>query len=152
MPGKEVSTLSIVRQAFKDGKEVYVPYIHASKDDPKSKIMDMLRLQDEDDLVSLKPDPWGIPSLPKESIGKRSNALGGVGCLEDIDDSYRGLASLDLIFMPSMAFDTFRNRLGHGKGFYDRYITLCESLSSHRQDRKVPQLGTSYGIVRYRTD
>lgn len=29
---------------------------------------------------------------------------------------------LDLILVPAVAFDASFNRLGHGKGFYDRYI------------------------------
>lgn len=145
MPGKEMSTNDIVRQAFKDGKKVYVPYIHRSKADPKLRMMDMLLLRDEHDLDSLKPDAWGIPSLSKESIGERENALGGMGCLEDINPDSQNFAKLDLIFMPSMAFDTLRNRLGHGKGFYDRYISLYQSLSSpDREARPKPHLSRCF--------
>lgn len=142
MPGKEVATQDIVKQAFKDGKKVYVPYIHPSKLDSKLKIMDMLRLQDEDDLNSLQPDAWGIPSLSKDTIGQRENALGGHGCLEESEYNDRGTARLDLVFMPSMAFDKSLNRLGHGKGFYDRYLSLCKSiLSPPQQSSNVPHLG-----------
>lgn len=32
---------------------------------------------------------------------------------------------LDLIVVPGLAFDPYRRRLGHGRGYYDRYITQC---------------------------
>ena len=28
----------------------------------------------------------------------------------------------DIIFVPIVAFDKFRNRIGYGGGFYDRYL------------------------------
>lgn len=31
-------------------------------------------------------------------------------------------AEQTLLLMPGVAFDRFRNRLGYGKGFYDRYL------------------------------
>lgn len=142
MPGKEVATHSIVRQALRQGKRVFVPYIHTSRQDPKLKVMDMLRLRDEEDLDALRPDAWGIPSLPEDSIDLRDNALGGMGCLEDSSPETHGSSNLDLVFMPSMAFDSSMNRLGHGKGFYDRYLTLCQSLlPAQPSDCRMPQLG-----------
>lgn len=76
MPGEEVSTHEIALHALRTRKSVFVPYIHAGNA-PKSKVMDMLQIRDEDDLNSLKPDPWGIPSLDADSIRERQNALGG---------------------------------------------------------------------------
>jgi len=67
----------------------------------------------------LKPDAWGIPTLGEESVAQRSNALGGSGARE-IDS---GPPALDIIFLPALAFDLQLRRLGHGKGFYDRYLT-----------------------------
>ncbi len=32
---------------------------------------------------------------------------------------------LDVIFIPLLAFDIFGNRLGYGKGFYDRFLAKC---------------------------
>lgn len=32
---------------------------------------------------------------------------------------------LDVVFIPLLQADTHGNRLGYGKGFYDRYLTLC---------------------------
>ena len=32
---------------------------------------------------------------------------------------------IDLVFVPLLAFDQFGNRVGYGKGFYDRYLEKC---------------------------
>lgn len=34
---------------------------------------------------------------------------------------------LDVIFIPLLAFDTTGNRVGYGKGFYDRFMATCNS-------------------------
>lgn len=114
MPGKEVSTQDIALDALRGNKSVFVPYIHGGKG--KSKVIDMLQLRDEDDLNSLRPDSWGIPSLEPDSVGQRSNALGGIGTEPGASPV------LDLMFMPGVAFDRSHSRLGHGMGFYDRYL------------------------------
>lgn len=122
MPKREVSTTEIVLDALHGGKKVFIPYIYSSEEDPKSKTMDMLRLRDEADLQRLKPDAWGIPSLSAEDVEHRENALGGTG-ISGSSSTSKTDPILDLIFMPGMAFDSQNHRLGHGKGFYDRYIS-----------------------------
>jgi 5-formyltetrahydrofolate cyclo-ligase len=32
---------------------------------------------------------------------------------------------IDVVFMPLLAFDTLGNRVGYGKGFYDRFLAGC---------------------------
>jgi 5-formyltetrahydrofolate cyclo-ligase len=141
MPGREISTRGIVLQALREGKKVFVPYIHIEKRS-KSKVMDMLQLRDENDLNALQPDPWGIPSLAAESVPSRENALGGLGCLQDESEAVKTFSKLDLIFMPAMAFDQSLNRLGHGKGFYDRYLTRYRRISSAAHEEcDIPRLG-----------
>lgn len=140
MPGREISTTDIVSDSLRQGKKVFIPYIHPDKDNPKFKIIDMLRLKDEADLHSLKPDAWGIPSLQPDSIETRENALGGNG-ISGSDSVEQQPAQLDLIFMPGVAFDRSSNRLGHGKGFYDRYLSRVLQKTEQSQSRRFPKLG-----------
>lgn len=140
MPGKEISTDAIVRDALRKGKSVFVPYMHeAQKSENKGSLMDMLRLMDETDLDSLEPDAWGIPTLSEESINRRQNALGGQGIESDMSSP-----QLKLIFIPAVAFDQAHRRLGNGKGFYDRYLQRYSSaLSRKNGSLSMPPLGSS---------
>jgi len=47
-----------------------------------------------------------------------------------------------LILVPGLAFDTRRRRLGHGRGYYDRYITKCLDYSE-RFAKSPPRTGMS---------
>jgi 5-formyltetrahydrofolate cyclo-ligase len=33
--------------------------------------------------------------------------------------------NIDLVFVPLLAFDVYGNRVGYGKGFYDKYLMNC---------------------------
>jgi len=128
METREIQTRSIVEQALGDGKTVFVPYMHEVKRvgaGKASSIMSMLALHSRDDYESLQPDKWGIPSLPKSSIDKRQNCLGGRGVTEikaAQGEDVQG-TGLDLIVVPGVAFDKKRDRLGHGKGYYDSFFS-----------------------------
>ena len=34
---------------------------------------------------------------------------------------------LDVVFIPLLAFDKFGNRIGYGKGYYDRFLSKCKA-------------------------
>ncbi|EUC43128.1 hypothetical protein COCMIDRAFT_101678 [Bipolaris oryzae ATCC 44560] len=130
MPGGEISTTDIVRNALGDGKKVFIPYTYTldtpDPGQPKS-IMDMLELHSMTDFDLLKPDKWGIPTPSIESISSRANCFGGTGVTNGNTDGIED--GLDLIVMPGMAFDAQFGRLGHGKGFYDFFLTRCHHVS-----------------------
>ncbi|CAG8532832.1 4520_t:CDS:2 [Ambispora leptoticha] len=99
----EIQTKSIIQDIFSKGKLCYVPRWNGD-------IMDMVRLYSYEDFLSLPLNRWNIPE-PKH-------------------DEEREIATqLDLIIMPGLAFDLFGNRLGHGKGYYDRYLSKCKNNS-----------------------
>ena len=143
MPGKEIDTQALVCQAMRDGKAVFVPYIHRPGDD-QSKVIDMLELESLEDLARLGRDAWGIPSLSLNSVSQRRNAVGGLGVTTKANNTNEDIRpSLDLILVPGLAFDRSGGRLGHGKGFYDRYLSrymVC--LQEASDDAKMPALGT----------
>ena len=136
MPGREVSTHGVVLDALRSRKKVFIPYIHSPRNG-QGKQMDMLELRDEVDLSALKPDAWGIPSLDPGSLQSRQNALGGRG-IEEGDDGSSTSPVLDLILIPAVTFDRSHRRLGHGKGFYDRYLERLDDALAGSTSRKPP--------------
>ena len=143
MPSGEISTHSIVHDALKQGKQVFIPYTHKlsspREGQPKS-IMDMLELRSVAAYDSFQPDSWGIPTPNCESLSSRTNSFGGLGLTSDpADSSSHGESGLDLIVMPGMGFDSSFGRLGHGKGFYDYFLERCQTSS-----QKMPFRGKKY--------
>jgi len=101
----EISTRDIIQHAFQTNKHVFIPRYSSTS-------MDMVRLYSLDDLDSLPMTKWNIrqPSL---------------------DDNNREIATnnIDLIIVPGLGFSLDGARLGHGKGFYDRYLSTLNKHS-----------------------
>jgi len=109
MPKGELDTAPLVSAILAAGKVLYVPKLDTSHSARPR--MDMLRVYDQSDLDSFPSGLWGIREPPHDRNGEpRSNAL-------DPDQQ------LDLVIVPGVAFDTSMGRLGHGKGYYDSFIT-----------------------------
>ena len=47
------------------------------------------------------------------------------GIPEPVDGLEVPTTKLDIVFIPLLAFDALGNRLGYGKGFYDRFLAQC---------------------------
>lgn len=147
MPTGELSTTAIVEDALKSHKEVFVPYIHSietTTTQQKTSVMDMLALDSMEEFTSLERDKWGIPSLTEAQAQSKKNCFGGTGLAATIaKETTTNSSGLDLIVMPGMAFDTGFNRLGHGKGYYDSFLTryLRWEAEKGAETRKMPLLG-----------
>lgn len=116
--GSEISTMEILEEALNAGKKVYVPKIVT---------------------VTENSDPDGESIAPKQEM-----LFYRVNSLSDLKPGYKGipepdgtseefqydasLAEKTLMLMPGVAFDMFRNRIGYGKGFYDRFLADKEAL------------------------
>ncbi len=92
MPG-EPATGRIIRRALADGKRVYVPKC-------QGRLMLAVRIDRPD---ALRPGAYGIP--------------------EPADCEETAAAdALDLILVPCVAASADGRRLGHGAGYYDRFL------------------------------
>ena len=92
--GSEVITGRIISHALKENKRVYLPKV-------KGDNMDFYQITSVDELSE---GAWGIPE-PKEDVSRLF--------YEDKDAP---------VFMPLVAYDINGNRIGYGKGYYDRFL------------------------------
>lgn len=96
--GSEINMEAILEDALRLGKKVYLPVVLGEN-------MEFFRVQKGDVLETgykgiMEPNPKG-----REKFCYSEEKLNQV-----------------LMIMPGVAFDCFRNRIGYGKGFYDRYL------------------------------
>ena len=96
----EVQTRALIQQAFQDGKDVFCPKVVGDGEETQ---MEFYKIQALSDLVQ---GYRGIMEPPMELRSKWSN--------EQHDQT--------LMIMPGVAFDRGRNRIGYGKGYYDRFL------------------------------
>lgn len=99
--GSEINTDEILTEALRLGKRVYLPRVM----DRAEREMVFLQI---DALEDLRPGYRGI-----REPGAAAEAY------EYIPEETEHV----LMLMPGVAFDGCRNRIGYGKGFYDRYLS-----------------------------
>lgn len=113
----ELDLTPLIEHAWQLNKHVYLPVLA----EPNTKRLWFIEFRPDDRLY---PNRFGIPE-PEHAYKQR----------------LRKTISLDVLYMPLVAFDPQGNRLGMGGGFYDR--TLAFLL--HRQHWHKPRLwGVAY--------
>lgn len=124
-PSSEIQTDILIHRAFEMGKRLYVPFCPVED----KKVMKMLRLESVEQFEGLGLNRWGIRDLDPTTVGTLEDgesfslSLAGdistevVGAVDE-----EGSGGLDLILVPGLAFDRTGSRLGHGRGYYDRYL------------------------------
>lgn len=106
--GSEIDTYPLLEEALRMGKKVYVPKVEGER-------MVFYRIGS---LEELKEGYRGIP----EPVGD-TEIFDYEACQKNND------INKVLLLMPGVAFDPYRNRIGYGKGFYDRYLAGKEELA-----------------------
>lgn len=100
---REVNTLPLIKQLLAEYKRVVVPVT-----DFETGTLQHVQITSTD---YLKENKWGV--------------------LEPVQISDFDISSIDVVLVPLLAADEHGNRLGYGKGFYDRFLNQI----------KVPKLG-----------
>jgi 5-formyltetrahydrofolate cyclo-ligase len=109
----EVETFRMVDKAVLLGKQVAVPVIN-------TKIKMLIASLFVDGKSQLEIGPYGIYQPKRECIRKIP------------------LSTIDLIIVPALAFDSQGNRLGRGKGYYDRFL--------HSLPKTIPTVGLAFSF------
>jgi len=113
---KEVNTEYILHILQGKDKSIIVPKAHIETGE-----MSHILLQDN---TVLKPSNYNVPE-PVSGI--------------EIQPS-----QIEVVFIPLLAYDKNGNRLGYGKGFYDRFLSTCNpktifiGLSLFEPEEKIP--------------
>lgn len=116
----EIQTDDILVASLKTGHEVFIPRFTRGVSE-----MEMLRLKNEEALRGLKPSLWDIRQFGEEHVVEAYFETGTVFYTvfkQKFSLLYSFLGPLDLVLLPGVAFTTKGERLGHGKGFYDRFL------------------------------
>ncbi len=70
----------------------------------------------------LLPVVQGDGLLLRQYTGTNALATGRYGIGEPVGTDFTDYAAIDLVIVPGVAFDRQGNRLGRGKGYYDRLL------------------------------
>ena len=106
------------------------------------------------------PTVVGDDIIPVELKKDTDFAIGDFNILEPQNEEYTG--DYDLIVVPGVAFDKNGNRIGRGKGYYDRFLSLfkgkavlpihsslvCERLPRLDTDIQIKIIVTETGAIR----
>ncbi len=96
---KEINTEFILNILQGKDKNIIVP-----KSNFESNTLEHILLNDNTVLIV---NSWGIPE-PVEGISIPENQI-------------------EVVFVPLLAFDQIGNRIGYGKGFYDKFLAKCDT-------------------------
>ena len=94
---EEVDTEPLLTILFGKDKQVVVPKINVVTFEMKHYLLT--------DATAIKPNIWNIP--------------------EPLDGTTIEASKIQLVFVPLLAFDKKGQRVGYGKGFYDRFLKGC---------------------------
>ena len=121
MPQGEIRTERALSHALQSNKRVYVPQVGTNFEQAHMELIQVIVAEDDNNddcdhataetvFASWPRNKWGIPEPPPD-MPKKAAAPGDI----------------DLLVVPGLAFDRLGNRLGQGKGYYDRFIQRMSS-------------------------
>lgn len=102
----EVETQELIQAGWKQGKKVYCPRV-------EGKNMEFYPI-------------FSMEDLEEGYKGIREPSIEGRCCFQPLNSE----EGYGLMILPGTAFDKERNRIGYGKGYYDRYLERYPSLAT----------------------
>ena len=114
----EVDTLMLIEQALKDGKHVFAPKVSGNE-------MEFWKITVMEDLQEgYRGIREPVQSVSFRDWVKASSCIANVDTVTDKDkaENFAREVCKVMMWMPGVAFDTERHRIGYGGGFYDRYL------------------------------
>ena len=108
MPKGEIDTDPVLLDAVQKGKDIYVPEVGKNFEQADMELRKVIKGDADDGKLFHTTWPrnkWGIPEPPAKLPMVTAQS-----------------GDLDLLVVPGLAFDTKCDRLGQGKGYYDRFI------------------------------
>ena len=116
----EINTKLLVEDILNSGKTLFVPVCTTAE-------MRMVKVESIRDYQQLPLNSWNIPE-PSLSEGR-------IDCFQ--------AGGLDLVIMPGLAFDSAGNRIGYGRGYYDKFLAKMRDYSLENRT-KMPTTGTLF--------
>ena len=103
--GAEVQTQGLIQSAFEEQKRVLVPIVSGASNRLEHRIITPQ--------TRFETDSFGIPTPQYDFTDNNSNAT-----------TPAALAAMpcDCVIVPLLGFDVALNRIGYGKGYYDRFL------------------------------
>jgi 5-formyltetrahydrofolate cyclo-ligase len=103
----------------------YLPMFDKNEPDP-TPLVEWLKFRDPGLHVTysrINPADFSMTHfLHDENTGFEKNVY---GILEPVDGVHIDASEIEMAFVPLLAFDLFGNRVGFGKGYYDRFLDRC---------------------------
>lgn len=96
---REVNTLEFVEHCIAHGKTVVIPKVGADQQMSHHVL---------NSFEELKTNSWGVA--------------------EPIHPNPISVSEIDLVIVPMVCGDRYRNRIGYGKGFYDRFLSQTDAF------------------------
>jgi 5,10-methenyltetrahydrofolate synthetase len=140
MPSGEINTDFIIEDCIRQGKEIWVPEVGPNFENPDMDLRKVILPDDDGDSSADESkklfhkvwptNKWNIPEPPS-----------------DMPHVIAKPGDIDLLIVPGLGFDTAGNRLGQGKGYYDRFIAKMNDAASHTKAMPLVAVGLTPQLV-----
>jgi len=137
MPSGEICTAAAIRDATESGKDIYVPQVGKNFEQADMELLKVPKAAVGADGGEVPlfyhgwpRNKWGIPEPPPDatlSVAKPGD--------------------IDVLVVPGLGFDRNGDRLGQGKGYYDRFIERMMMVPGQRKPPLLVSVGLSCQLV-----